>query len=39
MSRRYPTRRAADRKYFKRTAKKTKGINVVPLSGRGGIIM
>lgn len=36
---RFRTRRASDRKYFIRNAKKTKGINVVPMSGRGGIIM
>lgn len=37
--RRYAVRRSKDRRYFKNTAKKTKAVNVVPTSARGGVIM
>lgn len=29
----------ADKRYFARTAKRTKAINVIPTVGRGGIIL
>lgn len=38
MKRRMVNRRV-DRRYFVKTAKKTKAVNVTPTTGRGGIIM
>lgn len=37
--RRYVPRPKQDRRYFRNTARKTKAINVVPTSARGGVIM